>query len=160
MRAPYVAVVAVERRTPRPWVPGFGPRVVSCEVRANHAEHAERNVRQFFGELPAHRSLRMDDLAAVAALAERSPAESFDHAVLDVLAPWEHLDTVATALVPGGVLVGYVATTTQLTGWWRICAPSSSGRRLRHGRPSCARGTRWATACARNTGCRSTPRSV
>ena len=32
-----------------------------------------------------------------------------------MLAPWECLDTVRAALVPGGVLVGYVATTTQLS---------------------------------------------
>jgi tRNA (adenine57-N1/adenine58-N1)-methyltransferase catalytic subunit len=87
-------------------------RVVSYEVRGDHAEHAERNVRQFFGEVPAHWSLRVADLAA---LAERAPAECFDRVVLDMLAPWEHLDTVAKALVPGGVLVGYVATTTQLS---------------------------------------------
>ena len=32
-----------------------------------------------------------------------------------MLAPWENLDAVATALAPGGVLVCYVATTTQLS---------------------------------------------
>jgi tRNA (adenine57-N1/adenine58-N1)-methyltransferase len=87
-------------------------RVVSYEVRADHAEHAERNVKQFFGALPAHWSLRVADLAA---LGEDHPTERFDRVVLDMLAPWEHLDTVAKALVPGGVLVGYVATTTQLS---------------------------------------------
>jgi tRNA (adenine57-N1/adenine58-N1)-methyltransferase len=91
---------------------GSEGRVVSYEVRADHAEHAERNVRQFFGDLPDHWSLRVADLAA---LADQSPAERFDRVVLDMLAPWEHLDTVAKALVPGGVLVGYVATTTQLS---------------------------------------------
>jgi tRNA (adenine57-N1/adenine58-N1)-methyltransferase len=91
---------------------GSEGRVVSYEVRADHAEHAERNVRQFFGELPDHWSLRVADLAA---LADQGPGERFDRVVLDMLAPWEHLDTVAKALVPGGVLVGYVATTTQLS---------------------------------------------
>jgi len=38
-----------------------------------------------------------------------------DRVVLDMLAPWEVLPTVAAALVPGGVLVAYVATTTQLS---------------------------------------------
>ncbi len=42
-------------------------------------------------------------------------AEPVDRVVLDMLAPWEHLDIVAKSLVPGGVLVGYVATTTQLS---------------------------------------------
>ena len=35
--------------------------------------------------------------------------------ILDMLAPWETLDTVAAAIRPGGVLLGYVATTTQLS---------------------------------------------
>jgi len=35
--------------------------------------------------------------------------------VLDMLAPWENVDAVASALAPGGVLVCYVATTTQLS---------------------------------------------
>ena len=87
-------------------------RVVSYEVRADHAEHAERNVRQFFGDVPPHWSLRVTDLAALAA---ETSGECFDRVVLDMLAPWEHLDTVANALIPGGVLVGYVATTTQLS---------------------------------------------
>ena len=38
-----------------------------------------------------------------------------DRVVLDMLAPWECLDAVADALVPGGVLICYVATTTQLS---------------------------------------------
>ncbi|MHA6625272.1 tRNA (adenine-N1)-methyltransferase [Pseudonocardia sichuanensis] len=84
--------------------------VVSYEVRADHAEHAERNVRQFFGRHPEHWTLRVADLAA-----HDGSDERFDRAVLDMLAPWEHLETVSRALIPGGVLVGYVATTTQLS---------------------------------------------
>jgi tRNA (adenine57-N1/adenine58-N1)-methyltransferase len=38
-----------------------------------------------------------------------------DRVVLDMLAPWECLDAVAEALVPGGVLICYVATATQLS---------------------------------------------
>ena len=41
--------------------------------------------------------------------------EVFDRVVLDMLAPWDVLDAVSAALRPGGVLVGYVATTTQLS---------------------------------------------
>ena len=32
-----------------------------------------------------------------------------------MLEPWEHARHVAESLVPGGVLIGYVATTTQLS---------------------------------------------
>jgi tRNA (adenine57-N1/adenine58-N1)-methyltransferase len=84
--------------------------VISYEVRADHAEHAERNVRQFFGDLPPNWTLRVADLRT-----HDGAAEQVDRVVLDMLAPWEHLATVAAALVPGGVLVGYVATTTQLS---------------------------------------------
>jgi tRNA (adenine57-N1/adenine58-N1)-methyltransferase catalytic subunit len=39
----------------------------------------------------------------------------FDRIILDMLAPWEALGMVERALVPGGVLIGYVATTPQLS---------------------------------------------
>ena len=38
-----------------------------------------------------------------------------DRVVLDMLAPWELVDAVATALAPGGLVCCYVATTTQLS---------------------------------------------
>jgi tRNA (adenine57-N1/adenine58-N1)-methyltransferase len=84
--------------------------VVSYEVRADHAEHADRNVCQFFGRHPPNWTLRVADLAD-----HDVPDERFDRVVLDMLAPWEHLQTVAGLLIPGGVFVGYVATTTQLS---------------------------------------------
>lgn len=83
-------------------------RVVSYEVREDHAEHAQRNVATFFGEQPANWDLRIADLA------DHDGAE-VDRVVLDMLAPWEVLGTVADALVAGGVLVIYVATVTQLS---------------------------------------------
>jgi tRNA (adenine57-N1/adenine58-N1)-methyltransferase catalytic subunit len=39
----------------------------------------------------------------------------FDRVVLDMLAPWEHVSSLAGWLVPGGLFCGYVATTTQLS---------------------------------------------
>ena len=84
--------------------------VLSYEVRADHAEHAVRNVEQFYGELPPNWSLRVADVHT-----HDGVAEPVDRVVLDMLAPWEQLDPIAKSLVPGGVLVGYVATTTQLS---------------------------------------------
>jgi tRNA (adenine57-N1/adenine58-N1)-methyltransferase len=81
--------------------------VISYELRPDHAEHAERNVRQFFGEIPHNWSLRIADVA--------THDETVDRAVLDMLAPWEVLSAIARTLLPGGVLVVYVATTTQLS---------------------------------------------
>jgi tRNA (adenine57-N1/adenine58-N1)-methyltransferase catalytic subunit len=89
-----------------------GPQgsVVSYEVRADHAEHADRNVRTFFGERPLNWVLNVADVHT-----HDGSVEPVDRVVLDMLAPWEQLSTVAVALIPGGVLVGYVATTTQLS---------------------------------------------
>lgn len=89
---------------------GPAGRVVSYEVRDDHAEHAERNVRRFFGGSPPNWTLKVADVHT-----HDGSAEPVDRAVLDMVAPWEQLDTVAEALIPGGVLVGYVAATTQLS---------------------------------------------
>ncbi|MFE7747326.1 tRNA (adenine-N1)-methyltransferase [Nocardia sp. NPDC057455] len=87
-----------------------GPQgqVVSYEIRADHAEHAVRNVETFFGERPANWSLTVGDVADYT-------GEPVDRAVLDMLAPWDALPAVSEALVPGGVLIIYVATVTQLS---------------------------------------------
>ncbi|MCV7349488.1 tRNA (adenine(58)-N(1))-methyltransferase TrmI [Mycobacterium parmense] len=85
-------------------------RVVSYELRADHAEHARRNVSVFFDGLPANWELIVGDVTDA-----ELPDGSFDRAVLDMLAPWEVLESVARLLVPGGVLVVYVATVTQLS---------------------------------------------
>jgi tRNA (adenine57-N1/adenine58-N1)-methyltransferase catalytic subunit len=85
-------------------------RVLSYEIRPDHAEHAERNVVTFHGAHPDNWTLRVADLAT-----HDGAAEPVDRVVLDMVAPWEQLPTVAGALLPGGVLIGYVATTTQLS---------------------------------------------
>ncbi|WP_436499367.1 tRNA (adenine-N1)-methyltransferase [Actinokineospora sp. HUAS TT18] len=81
--------------------------VTSYEIRDDHAEHAERNVRQFYGEHPENWTLTVADLA--------THTGEVDRVILDMLAPWDQLETVAANLIPGGVLVVYVATTTQLS---------------------------------------------
>lgn len=86
--------------------------VFSYEIREDHAEHAERNVRTFYGERPDNWDLRVADLSETSVEALGGPV---DRVVLDMLAPWECLPTVSEVLVPGGVLVAYVATTTQLS---------------------------------------------
>jgi tRNA (adenine57-N1/adenine58-N1)-methyltransferase len=40
---------------------------------------------------------------------------TFDRVVLDMLAPWENVAGAARALIPGGLICCYVATTTQLS---------------------------------------------
>ena len=83
--------------------------VTSYEARADHAEHAARNVERFFGAAPPNWQLAVADLIT-------HPADQpMDRAVLDMARPWELLPTVSAALVPGGVLTVYVAATTQLS---------------------------------------------
>jgi tRNA (adenine57-N1/adenine58-N1)-methyltransferase catalytic subunit len=83
--------------------------LTSYERREDFADVARANVGAFFGEVPGNWSLRLGDLA------EHPASEVVDRVVLDMLEPWAVLPTVAAALRPGGVLVGYVATTTQLS---------------------------------------------
>ncbi len=49
--------------------------------------------------------------------ASAGPVEGamFDRVILDMLSPWDCVADVATALIPGGLLCCYVATTTQLS---------------------------------------------
>jgi tRNA (adenine57-N1/adenine58-N1)-methyltransferase len=88
---------------------GSGGAVTSYERREDFAEVARSNVGAFFGGAPANWALRPGDLA------EHPAGETVDRVVLDMLEPWAVLPTVAAALRPGGVLVGYVATVTQLS---------------------------------------------
>jgi tRNA (adenine57-N1/adenine58-N1)-methyltransferase len=81
--------------------------VQSYEVRDDHAVHAIRNVEQFFGERPGNWSITVDDV--------KNHEGEVDRVILDMLSPWEVLPTIAKNLIPGGVLVVYVATTTQLS---------------------------------------------
>jgi len=84
-------------------------RVLSYEVREDHADVAVRNVETFFGAAPPNWTLRLGDVA------EHPVDEPVDRVVLDMLSPWQVLPVVAAALRPGGVLIGYVATATQLS---------------------------------------------
>ena len=89
---------------------GPSGEVISYEVRSDHAEHAQRNVSTFFGADPDNWRLVLADLADT-----DLEEASIDRAVLDMLAPWDVLDAVSRVLVPGGVLIIYVATVTQLS---------------------------------------------
>lgn len=82
--------------------------VTSYEVRQDHADHAVRNVEQFFGQRPDNWTLHVGDVTDYV-------GEPTDRVILDMLLPWDVLDTVSRNLTPGGVLVVYVATTTQLS---------------------------------------------
>ena len=90
-------------------------RVTSFELREEFADVARRNVNQFFsapeGRTHPAWDLRLGDLK------EGLPAlgGQVDRVILDMLDPWNCVDAVADALVPGGIVCAYVATTTQLS---------------------------------------------
>ncbi len=86
--------------------------VRSYERRDDFAAQARRNVEAFFGSAPSAWDLRVGDL--VESLGREPEPRPVDRAILDMLAPWECVDALAERLVPGGVLLAYVATTTQL----------------------------------------------
>jgi tRNA (adenine57-N1/adenine58-N1)-methyltransferase len=107
---------------PHGWVHSF-------ERRADFAQIACGNVERFLGGPQPQWTLTVGDLehAVVApaspddgvdgaAKAEGAiPAGSVHRVVLDMLAAWDCIDVTARLLMPGGILVAYVATTTQLS---------------------------------------------
>jgi tRNA (adenine57-N1/adenine58-N1)-methyltransferase len=95
--------------------------VSSYERREEFAEVARKNVTQFFGgtdpatpEDGGHPAWRLTVGDLVEEMPKQEQPGSVDRVVLDMLAPWECVDVVADALRPGGIVVAYVATTTQL----------------------------------------------
>ena len=94
----------------------LGPtgRLVSVERRAEFAEIAKANVESFYRGAPdTPWDILAGDFETV--VPERVTPESVDRVVLDMLTPWECLTPALDALRPGGILVCYVATVTQLS---------------------------------------------
>ena len=91
--------------------------MTSFERRADFAEIARRNVEQFFGGAPAAWQLVIGEFGGPAPAGDLGPLApaDFDRIILDMLAPWDCVEAAAEALVPGGLVCCYVATTTQLS---------------------------------------------
>jgi tRNA (adenine57-N1/adenine58-N1)-methyltransferase len=83
--------------------------VDSFEKREEFATIATKNVNQYFGENPSNWNLELG------AVQDFDHVKQYDRVVLDMLAPWECIDMASKVLVPGGVFIAYVATTTQLS---------------------------------------------
>lgn len=93
----------------------IGPegRLLSFERREEFADVARGNAATFLGSDPENWTLTVGDLQE--ALPAAVEPGTVDRVVLDMLAPWETLDAVTAALKPGGVVICYVATVTQLS---------------------------------------------
>ncbi len=88
--------------------------VTSYERREDFAEIAARNVEMFFAGPHPGWECRVGVVGEPPA--EGDPAlPEVDRVVLDMLSPWDVLPAVTAVLIPGGLLCGYVATTTQLS---------------------------------------------
>lgn len=87
---------------------GDGGELHSYELREDFAAIARKNVEAFLGGPQKAWNLHIGDVAD-------NQETGFDRIVLDMLTPWEALDMVEKSLIPGGVFVGYVATTPQLS---------------------------------------------
>lgn len=91
---------------------GENGRVHSYERRDDFAKIATKNIANFFGETPANWDVTLGDLQDEVT---KLSASSVDRVVLDMLAPWECIDSLAQVVRPGGVVIAYVATTTQMS---------------------------------------------
>ena len=93
----------------------IGPsgRLDSFERREEFAQIAKANVVTHTGRDPENWTIHLGDLQDE--LPKRVATGEADRVVLDMLAPWECVEAVAEALVPGGLVLGYVATVTQLS---------------------------------------------
>ena len=81
----------------------------SVEIRDDFAKISEANVTNYFATKPKNWQL------SVGPLQDQKFEADYDRVILDMLSPWECVETASAALVPGGVLLAYVATTTQLS---------------------------------------------
>jgi tRNA (adenine57-N1/adenine58-N1)-methyltransferase len=87
---------------------GHTGEVHSYELRDDFAAIARKNVEAFFGGPHPAWNLHNGDVAD-------NEIGGFDRIILDMLTPWETLEMVEKSLIPGGVFIGYVATTPQLS---------------------------------------------
>lgn len=91
---------------------GEAGHLLSGEIRPEFAEIAEGNVTSWYGEKPKNWEIAIGDASELLAA---QAAASFDHVLLDMLAPWEMIDGARHVLRPGGVILAYMATTTQMS---------------------------------------------
>jgi len=83
-------------------------RVVSVEVRDDHAAHARKALERWYGEMPENLDLRPGDVAEI--VEEVAP----DRIVLDMPEPWHTVESAAAHQPSGGVLCAYLPTVPQV----------------------------------------------
>jgi tRNA (adenine57-N1/adenine58-N1)-methyltransferase len=87
---------------------GPGGRVVTVELREDHAARARKSLERWFGEFPANVEARSGDVAD--AVADVTP----DRLILDVPEPWHVLGPAAEHQPDGGIVFAYLPTIPQV----------------------------------------------
>lgn len=87
-------------------------KLTTIEMRPEFAKVCEGNATVWFGKFPAWWDLRVGQFDDVAADLEE---HSYDRIVLDMLDPWNRIDALSRVLAPGGIVLAYVTTTTQVS---------------------------------------------
>ena len=86
--------------------------LTTIELRPDFARIAESNATLYYGKRPAWWNLLTGDFDSVAKTLDE---HSVDRIMLDMLDPWNRLEQAHRVIVPGGVLIAYVTTTTQMS---------------------------------------------
>lgn len=83
-------------------------RVVSCEIREDHAAHGRATIVRRFGRVPGWLELRIGDVI------DTVTEEEHDRLLLDIPEPWQVIPAATGTLRTGGVVCCYVPTVPQL----------------------------------------------
>ena len=83
-------------------------RIISCELREDHAARGRSTVVRYFGEVPDWLELRIGDVTDTLAEVRH------DRLILDLPEPWSVVPAAIESLRPGGVLCSYLPTVPQL----------------------------------------------
>ena len=87
---------------------GADGRVVSVEIREDHAAHARKTVERWFGEVPANLELVIGEVA------EQVERVQPDRIILDLPEPWHTLEVAAEHQPPGGMFCAFLPTVPQV----------------------------------------------
>ncbi|OZG66474.1 methyltransferase [Bifidobacterium hapali] len=91
---------------------GENGHLTTIELRPDFARVAEANATLYYGEKPTWWDLKTGDFDSVAATL---PEHAYDRIMLDMLDPWNRLEQAYRVIAPGGVLICYITTTTQMS---------------------------------------------
>lgn len=83
-------------------------KVVSVELRDDHAAHARKTVERWHGQIPDNLELKVGDVA------DEVERVAPDRIVLDVPEPWQVVKAAALHQPSGGILAAYLPTVPQV----------------------------------------------